>query len=415
MWGGKAGREANDARSTWLPRNLAFVLRHAAQGCGLQIDPHGWVSVDSLLKLQDVRVEGRLVSMQGFSLEDVKEVVKNCPKRRFEIKHTDEESGERWIIRATQGHSIQEVSDDMHQKVTSLDDVDGEPEVLHGTTLAAWLSIRKEGLRIMGRKHIHMCLKPPGDKSEISGMRSGSEVIVHIRLQQVLEEGIEVVRSANGVVLTAGQDGVLSSRFFGDVYWQGPPKVVLFAWGMDLIQEAQAYCEDDSDFALALQAATGKDGTGWRTPRSSSGRDGDRGLPRTRFFRPKTSGHWMSRASGLQRRPLGGPRQIRSWNAGEDDAFHGRECERRRPAPDAKAVGGPCKKRRSDGPGDEEAPASDEQGDASEEGEWEGGDAPRSEDWDEDWDEWDRGEDDEWGGHRGLQENRDEEGEWKGR
>lgn len=376
--------------------------------------------MDSLLKLQDARVEGRVVSMQGFSLEDVKEVVKNCPKRRFEIKQTDEESGERWIIRATQGHSIQEVSDDMHQKVTSLDDVDGEPEVLHGTTLAAWLSIRKEGLRIMGRKHIHMCLKPPGDKSEISGMRSGSEVIVHIRLQQVLEEGIEVVRSANGVVLTAGQDGVLSSRFFGDVYWQGPPKVVLFAWGMDLIQEAQAYCEDDSDFALALQAATGKDGsTGWRTQRMSSGRDGVRGPPRTRFFGPKTSGHWMSRASGLHRPSLG-PRQTRSWNAGEDDAFHGQECERRRPAPDAKAAGGPFKKRRSDAAGDEEAEPSDEQGEASE---GDGGDAQRGfqvdEDWDEDWDEWqDHGSDaegdDGGGGHWGFREE-GEEGEWKGR
>ena len=171
-----------------------------------------------------------------YILEAVKNVVDTCAKKRFELK----EDNNAWHVRATQGHSLTEVSDSMHKAVTSIADI-GKEEVVHGTFLSKWPAIRREGLRRMGRNHIHLCSDTPGG-NVISGMRSCVQVVIWIDLQAVLQAGIAVYLSPNDVILTAGQDGVLSTNFFTKVMWMGPPAKALWGYGQDFTEMATLDC-----------------------------------------------------------------------------------------------------------------------------------------------------------------------------
>jgi len=100
---------------------------------------------------------------------------------------------------------------------------------VHGTTKEAWALIEKTGLNRMARKHIHfrsvspqhivlchiadaiwpayagpVCRSshPPGSKDVISGMRSSSQVFIHVDLEKALADGVKFFVSGNGVILT---------------------------------------------------------------------------------------------------------------------------------------------------------------------------------------------------------------------
>ena len=49
---------------------------------------------------------------------------------------------------------------------------------LHGTYFVCKQTIMKDGLRTMGRQHVHFTMKVPEDRKVISGMRTDCEVIV---------------------------------------------------------------------------------------------------------------------------------------------------------------------------------------------------------------------------------------------
>lgn len=48
-------------------------------------------------------------------------------------------------------------------------------------------------------------------------MRSSCNVFIYIDTAKALEGGIEFLRSANGVILTSGKDGVLEPKYFKEV------------------------------------------------------------------------------------------------------------------------------------------------------------------------------------------------------
>ncbi|CAE7631297.1 trpt1, partial [Symbiodinium microadriaticum] len=64
-------------------------------------------------------------------------------------------NGKTWI-RASQGHSIAQVEDDMMWDRSNAEDWDPHDEVVHGTYLDKFLSIRTQGLKKMGRNHVHL-------------------------------------------------------------------------------------------------------------------------------------------------------------------------------------------------------------------------------------------------------------------
>jgi 2'-phosphotransferase len=123
-----------------------------------------------------------------------------------------EENG-KWFIRANQGHSI-EVKD---LELTPIKDASKYPIVVHGTYHDAWQKIKVSGLNKMSRTHIHMAIGEFGSANVISGMRRSCEVLVYVDIAKAMDDGIEFFQSANGVILTAGDNGVLSTKYFKHV------------------------------------------------------------------------------------------------------------------------------------------------------------------------------------------------------
>ena len=204
-----------------LPFKLSFWLRHGARK-GLEIDEHGWVAVDALLSRNEFR---------GITVGMIRDVVTNCALCRFQL--LEAQAGMEAKIRATQGHSSAQVSDEMHQQILDAASI-GQGTVVHGTSVAVWLKIRHACLKVRRINHIHFSLGMPGQGLDISGMRGSATVAVHIDLVKAMSAGIEFVRSPNGVVLTTGDEqGIVHPRFFSHAIWLGPPVTILYAHGKD--------------------------------------------------------------------------------------------------------------------------------------------------------------------------------------
>ncbi|KAH7047339.1 KptA family-domain-containing protein [Macrophomina phaseolina] len=228
-----------------------------------------------------------------------------------------------YLIRANQGHSITSVdSASLLTPLTLDDDAAGLPALcVHGTTAAAWPRILASGgLKPMKRNHVHLAAGLPagfapleaeeeegggggggGEKSEtteqkkggeaaqgegeeqaekeqqppvISGMRNTSRVLIYVDLRRALGAGIAFWRSANGVILTEGDDEkVLGVEFFKRVEDRKERKVLV----------RDGVVVGDGGVEAMKGEAEAADGKGRRGGRGGSGRgrggwkDGRRG------------------------------------------------------------------------------------------------------------------------------------------
>lgn len=146
-----------------------------------------------------------------------------------------------FLIRATQGHSINSIDTTLFLERLNLNDSpnDGDDDsalsskasplpdtVVHGTYHGAWpLILAAGGLRAMGRTQVHFATGPTlndvlpdgrsgapaemPDRSSskqtvISGMRSDAEILIYIDLKKALRAGCPFYQSENGVVLSEG-------------------------------------------------------------------------------------------------------------------------------------------------------------------------------------------------------------------
>ncbi|CDO69664.1 hypothetical protein BN946_scf184851.g52 [Trametes cinnabarina] len=83
----------------------------------------------------------------------------------------------------------------------------------------------------MTRNHIHLAQGLAGS-GVVSGMRNSSQILIYVDVQKAINAGIKFYISANGVVLTEGDErGFLDTRFFSRVEtvdgkplpgWDGP-------------------------------------------------------------------------------------------------------------------------------------------------------------------------------------------------
>lgn len=186
---------------TALSKACSFVLRHGAQKVGVNIDKAGWVLVPDLLAYIN-----RNYKADPWTAEHIKRMVKTSDKQRYALK---EEQGNLYI-RANQGHSMQQVEVEM----TPITDGSKFPVVVHGTYKQAWPLIKKSGLSIMGRQHIHFAIGEPGSSQVISGMRKSAEIMIFLDLALALKDGLQFFLSANKVVLTPGIKGLLPTKYF---------------------------------------------------------------------------------------------------------------------------------------------------------------------------------------------------------
>lgn len=164
-----------------ISKFLSYVLRHRPDEIGLTLDPNGWVPVADLIE------RSRAASV--VLTEDlVREIVRSNDKRRFALS----DDGTR--IRASQGHSV-EVDLALEPRQP--------PEVLfHGTAVRFLDDIRREGLRPMTRRHVH--LSPDEPTAAKVGRRHGKPVVLRVDAGEMWRAGRAFFLSDNGVWLTDG-------------------------------------------------------------------------------------------------------------------------------------------------------------------------------------------------------------------
>lgn len=168
-------QEANDIK---LGRFLSLVLRHRPSAAGITLDAHGWADVDELLS--GVRRTGRRIDM-----DTLERIVRENNKRRYSFNedHTK--------IRANQGHSIP-VDVELKKEIPPR-------RLYHGTVERFLPSIRREGIRKMGRQYVH--LSADYQTAEEVGRRRGTPVVIVIDAEAMARDGAVFYLSENGVWL----------------------------------------------------------------------------------------------------------------------------------------------------------------------------------------------------------------------
>lgn len=163
---------------TKISKFVSLVLRHKPENIGLTLSKDGWANVDELI--EKIKSIGKNID------KDILErVVLYNDKKRFSFNenHT--------LIRANQGHSI---NADLQFEEKE------PPEILfHGTSINNIDSIKQEGIKKMGRLHVHLSLTEEIAKKV--GERYGKPAIIKINAKKMYEDGIKFYLSENKVWL----------------------------------------------------------------------------------------------------------------------------------------------------------------------------------------------------------------------
>ncbi|KAF9885745.1 hypothetical protein FE257_012630 [Aspergillus nanangensis] len=256
----------NPGRDVTISKALSYILRHAAEKEGLQMDEQGYANLADVLAW-------RKLKSQKATFPEIINAVANSDKKRFALLHipsvkaaqpspdsaTTDDAGatndadptsindsevptttagqesatgtaltaaesdvepSHYLIRATQGHSIKSVDAASFQEKLTLEDESKLPAtVVHGTFHSVWPAILSSGgLRCMGRNQIHFATGPSldsvlsqistagptNDSHVISGMRRDAQVLIYIDVKKALAAGCPFWRSENEVILSEG-------------------------------------------------------------------------------------------------------------------------------------------------------------------------------------------------------------------
>lgn len=118
-----------------LSKKIAYILRHHPEKYDLVLNEEGFVAIDQLLEALHSDA-----SWQEVTVDDIKTMIKNSEKKRFEIKNGQ--------IRAYYGHTIA-------TKITKQEQT--PPDVLyHGTAIKFLESIKEKGLLPQKRQYVHL-------------------------------------------------------------------------------------------------------------------------------------------------------------------------------------------------------------------------------------------------------------------
>ena len=161
-------------KSKWL----ALILRHHPEKAKLVLDEHGWAQVSDVTDPH----KGDITWV------DLLEIVKSDDKGRYEFNHN------KTAIRAVQGHSIDSID-------IELEEATPPDHLFHGTKKNFLDSILLDGLKSMGRQHVH--LSPDKTTAQIvADRRKGISVVLEINTKKMKEDGIKFYLAKNGVWLT---------------------------------------------------------------------------------------------------------------------------------------------------------------------------------------------------------------------
>ncbi|XP_017842708.1 tRNA 2'-phosphotransferase 1 [Drosophila busckii] len=191
-----------------LSKQLLWLLRHGAQSEGFRIQADGFVCVADIL--QHPRFAGK------YNVAKLSELVEKDAKQRYTLRCNP--ATNELEIRANQGHSMEVVKTEAClARIESMNELAGVA-VVHGTYYKHWGAIQKEGLKRMTRNHIHFALLPNDGAKVLSGFRSNCQLLIYLNVPQLLADNIPLYRSSNNVILCEGLNGVISSKYFKNVY-----------------------------------------------------------------------------------------------------------------------------------------------------------------------------------------------------
>lgn len=158
----------NEKQEKQLSKLLSLMLRHEPEKFHLTLDEHGFAPLADVLSAVQRRIGSYVTE------EQIREVVKNSDKQRFEIE------GEN--IRARYGHSVEGKVE--HEPVEP-------PEILyHGTSPNALAAIRQDGLRSMKRQYVHLSIEP--QQARMVGLRHHPRpVILRVKAREAWQSGMK--------------------------------------------------------------------------------------------------------------------------------------------------------------------------------------------------------------------------------
>ncbi len=164
-----------------LSRYISYLLRHHPEKGGLQLDARGMVSLKCLLEAIHKKP-----GYDWVTIEDIRYVVKTCPKQRFLL------DGDR--ICARYGHNVRLKPIDPGKPVEP-------PEVLyHGTTRRSVGSILKDGLKAAERQFVHLSTTP-GMALEVGRRRDRKPPLLIVSARKAYKDGIPFYRATEGIYL----------------------------------------------------------------------------------------------------------------------------------------------------------------------------------------------------------------------
>lgn len=165
---------------TKLSKQLSYILRHAPEKFGLELDQDGWVGIDELLAAVRKKTE-----WNSLDEEDIKRMIKVSDKERHQMKNGR--------IRALYGHSVP-------QKVIKQADIP-PPVLYHGTARKFIDKIMADGLQPMARQYVHLSIDVETAES-VGKRRDFNPVILTIDAEKAVKEGISFYRGNQDIWLT---------------------------------------------------------------------------------------------------------------------------------------------------------------------------------------------------------------------
>lgn len=153
-------------------RRLSHCLRHSPETYGVVLASDGSASVSEVCQAMNL------------TEEDLQSIVESDSKGRFVLR-----DGRIW---AAQGHTVK--VDVPMEDFTSFD------VLFHGTKKESVESIMREGLIPRQRLHVHLSTTVEA-ATDVASRRNGDSVILQIDTVKLLESGVSLKVSENGVVL----------------------------------------------------------------------------------------------------------------------------------------------------------------------------------------------------------------------
>ncbi|KIY64838.1 phosphotransferase KptA/Tpt1 [Cylindrobasidium torrendii FP15055 ss-10] len=194
----------SDSPAVRLSKTLSYILRHGAEKEGVPMRDDGFV------EFEDLRKNPKLTTL---TVEALQEIVKSDAKQRYTLVA----EGEKWFVRANQGHSMKTVQLTLNPILAVSDIPTGT--AVHGTDRKAWEHISSQGLSKMRRNHIHLAqgLDAVSGIYDV-GMRKNCTVRIWIDIQKALNDGLKFFLSDNGVILSEGnEEGFILPKYFSKI------------------------------------------------------------------------------------------------------------------------------------------------------------------------------------------------------